>query len=97
MLTAMNADMCSKCFVTDPCVKSFISLALVVAGGAGCGNGREIGVQESTLKFFRKIDIVANYARKPALSLPATAGDVSVRIIFARRRMFSSYYLPRLR
>src|SRR6266487_111425 len=39
MLTAMNADMCSKCRVTDPCVKSFIRSQSVVATAAAGGNG----------------------------------------------------------
>src|SRR5438132_14242296 len=83
MLTAMNADMCSKCFVTDPCVKSFISLALVVAAAAGCGNGREIRVQESTLKFFAR-STSYQITRENQRAEPARHG----------RRRFRGNYFP---
>src|ERR1700736_311136 len=88
MLTAINADMCSKCFVTDPWGKSFISLALVVAAADVCGNSGEIRIQESILKRSQNRHR-SDYAGEPAcLGCAPRRAHVSLRLFSGGDRCF---------
>ena len=79
MLTAMNADMCSKCFVTEPCVRSFIrALNLSQQGVARQTKSEDVDfvVLDENAQFAAKLSAVA---KEPELA----------RVIASRRLQFT--------